>query len=162
MKAKSRHLAAFPVTLGVLLALPVTGASASTAAARAAIKTAELGLVAQDARVESAIENYANAESSARTPMELETAIGEELGVLRALRSEVKSLRLPAKKRRLRSGKADMLLAAAMMIGAYEDLTNTFASPSVTPKLAKTAFRQQRLTIGSARRKLRKGATLLR
>lgn len=161
MKLRARHLMTCLALLAALMALPAAGASASTKAkTKAAIKAA---LNSYDAQLETAdthVVAAVNAYTASKDAAAVQSAISEELTVLRSIRTTVKSVST-AGHPVIRRGKTDVLLGLRAVMAAYEHLSKTYADAATSPKAAKSQYAHYVTAIKRGLKEIRRGVHLV-
>lgn len=157
-----RHVPSCLAALGLIMAMLAPAASAKTPAPvvkaqiRSAIKSYDAQLATVNAHVEGAIDEY----SSTKDAATVQAAINEELGVLRSLRSTLRTVKVGAHSL-VRYAKTEITAGLRAAIVAYEHLANVFADASVSPKAATREYRRYRSAIHRAVAEIHRGDRII-
>jgi hypothetical protein len=142
------------VLVGVL-AGPVSGASASDASIKAAIKSYNSKLLIADGHLETALGKY----KKNGNPSEVQTAFKKSIAVLSALESKIAGQKASSPRVKLGQAKFDKGLKS--IVDAYEHLSKAIGEKQVSPTAAKAEAKKAASAIDKARVLLKEGAKLL-
>jgi hypothetical protein len=139
-----------------IVAGPVTGAQASDASIKAAIKKAAPQILISEGHVVSAIGQYKLDRNSAP----VQSALQKAIAVLRTLRSKIAAQ--PAVNPQVKLGKAKLEKGLHSVIVAYESLKSAFGLKLASPEAAKAEATKALETIKKGGKQLAEGVKLLR
>lgn len=162
MKMRTRQLIACIAVLAPL-ALPAgaTAAKPTTkaltkASIKAALNSYDAQLETAASHVVSAVDAYTTTKDAAAT----ETAIGEEMTVLREIRTTVKA-QITSGHPLLHYGKTLVVEGLKTLIASYEHLSRTYADAATSPRAAKREFAHYQTSIKRALREIHRGVHLV-
>jgi hypothetical protein len=149
------RLALGAAVLAALLAGPVSGASASDASIKAAIKSYNSKLLIADGHLETALGKY----KKSGDPGEVQAAFKKSIAVLSALESKIASQKVSSPRVKLGQAKFDKGLTS--IVAAYRRLSKAIGEKQVSPTAAKAQAKKAVGEIDKADVLLKEGAKLL-
>jgi len=152
---KSVRAVACGVTLCVALLGPAAGASASRASIKAAIRSYSGKILIAEGHVVSALGEY----KTTKQPAAAETALGESVNVLKALRAKVAAQ--PASKPRVKEAKTKILEGLHAVIVSYTSLATALDEKASDPTAATAEAEKFLAAAKKGIKELRQGTLLL-
>jgi hypothetical protein len=148
-------LALGAAVLAAALAGPVSGATASDASIKAAIKSYNSKLLIADGHLETALGEY----KKSGNPSDVQAAFTKSIAVLSALESKIASQKASSPRVKLGQTKFDKGLQS--IIAAYRRLSKAIGEKRVSPAAAKAEAKKAAVEIDKAGVLLKEGTKLL-
>lgn len=149
------RLLACPVVLVGLLAIPVSGASASDASIKSLIKSYNAKLLVAEGRLVTAIGEY----KTSRNPAPVVSALDHSIRVVRSLRTRIADQ--TARSTRVKSGKAKLVKGLRAVIVAYGKLKIAFGEKAGSPAAAVENAKKADAAVKRGRAELAEGLKLI-
>jgi hypothetical protein len=139
----------------VVLAGPVSGASASKASIKAVLKSSS----PQVAQAEQGVTSALGAYKTSPNPAPVESAIAKSIFVLKGLRTKIASQ--PAGPAAVKLAKSKLVKGVSAVVAAYVRLNSAFAQHGTDPSAAKSEVEAALKKVLTGRRQLKEAAKLL-
>ena len=152
---KRVRLAACAATLCAVMMGPATGASASSAGIKAAIKSYNSKILVAEGHVVTALGEY----KTSKDPAGVQTALTESISVIHSLKDKI-ALQ-SAGRPRVKRAKAKIEKGLQAVILSYQRLDTAFGEKGVNPEEAKAEATKALAAVKKGRKELLEGAKLL-
>lgn len=152
---KAARVAACAATLCAMMMGPVTGASASSASIKAAIKSYNSKILVAEGHVVTALGEY----KTSKNPAAVQSALTESISVIRSLKDKI-SLQ-SAGRPRVKQAKVKIEKGLQAVIVSYQGLDTAFGEKSVNPEEAKAEATKALAAVKHGRKELLEGVKLL-
>ena len=134
---------------------PVSGASASKASIKAALKSYSGKVDEAEGGVLTALGAY----KSSKEPAPVETALGKSVTVLKALKAKIAEQSAPSIK--VKTAKTKLLKGIGAVIVAYEHLGTAFSDHATNKSAAESEAKTALLKVKAGQKELKEAAKLL-
>jgi hypothetical protein len=139
----------------VVLTGPVSGASASKASIKAALKSYSGKVDEAEGGVLTALGAY----KTSKEPAPVETALGKSVTVLKALKAKIAKQSAPSIK--VKTAKTKLLKGVGAVIVAYEHLGTAFSDHATNKSAAESEAKTALLKVKAGQKELKEAAKLL-